>query len=294
MIERLSPWLRGRLARAPMVEKVELWHGRETGKATVETYEITDRSEGASQILAEDIMRRATEHAGSYDRVQQYCVVGLGANDRVLGEHSMRLRGTAEHREMGETEDPSAKGLVSQAMRHAEASTRTMMEIVKGLTQHLVEENQSLRERAAKNDESKMETFTLLEGILSEKHTRDLATETARADDKRKTRMFGHLERLVPQLLAGANPLKQKVKHFAENLTPEEVEKLTEALPPAKAKIVFELLTSVQDEPMEEEEESDELSEKELKELAAVLPKKKAELVVRALLAESKKGEAAE
>jgi hypothetical protein len=161
-----------------------------------------------------------------------------------MGGHSDAL--------IGETESADARGLVSQMMRHTEASAR----IALGQTLEIVEHYKSISkergERVISLEEKQMQVIELFERLISLQHERDLATIRERRADKKHDFVREKLDMLTPVLMSkvlGAGDPKgsgslmgeELLRQFLKSLKSEQMRAIWSALSPEQAATMFEL-----------------------------------------------------
>jgi hypothetical protein len=174
--------------------------------------------------LAEEIDRRMREEARVLRGPTRYTIFGfkLGAYDY----HDRKIVliegiGASTDMVLGETEQPDGRGIVSQMMRHNEASARISL----GQTMAIVEHYKAiLHERDARIAvlEQKLEQLgELQQEIVSMQHERNLDIIREKRADRRHAFLREKLDMLTPAIMSkvlGAGTAKGQGSMFGEEL----------------------------------------------------------------------------
>src|SRR5512137_1635134 len=115
----------------------------------------------------------------------------------------VRLQGlTEEDEEEGfNSEGPDKAGLVSQSMRHSEASNRTMVALVQGLAGTFQSTISRLTAMNEKLLEDKIEGMELIQAMQEDRDNREAKAMTARAKAKGVEQLVSRLSLLAPALV---------------------------------------------------------------------------------------------
>jgi len=115
----------------------------------------------------------------------------------------VRLQGlTEEDEEEGfNSEGPDKQGLVSQSMRHSEASNRTMVALVQGLAGTFQSTISRLTAMNEKLLEDKLASLELITELQEDRDTRDARALTAKAKAKGVEQLVSRLSLLAPALV---------------------------------------------------------------------------------------------
>ncbi len=171
-------------------------------------------------------------------------------HDRV----TRRIDGMGGHSDalIGETEAADSRGIVSQMMRHNEASAR----IALGQTLEIVEHYKSITkasgERVTALEEKQMQVIDLFEKLISLQHERDLEMIRERRSDKKHDFVREKLDMLTPVLMSkvlGAGQAKgtgspmgeELLRQFLKSLSPDQYRAIWSALSPEQAVTMIEL-----------------------------------------------------
>jgi len=209
--------------------------------------------------LAEEVRSKMNDEARQLRGSTLFGLFSFAPNQGLHGVHNDKLTrrvdgGMGGHSDalIGETESADARGLVSQMMRHTEASAR----IALGQTLEIVEHYKSISkergERVISLEEKQMQVIELFERLISLQHERDLATIRERRADKKHDFVREKLDMLTPVLMSkvlGAGDPKgsgslmgeELLRQFLKSLKSEQMRAIWSALSPEQAATMFEL-----------------------------------------------------
>jgi hypothetical protein len=153
---------------------------------------------------------------------------------------------------IGETEMPNASGIVSQMMRHSEASARIALGQTLEIVEHYKSINRERNERVNVLEEKHMQVIELFEKLISLQHDRDLETMRERRADKKHDFVREKLDMLTPVLMSkvlGAHDPKgsgslmgeELLRQFLKSLKPEQLRAIWSSLSPEQAVTMIEI-----------------------------------------------------
>ncbi len=212
--------------------------------------------------LAEEIRIKASDEGRQFRGPIQYGVFsyrGIGSTS-YYDRHFFRVEGMANGSEalIAETEYSDGRGLVSQMMRHTEASAK----IALGQTLEIVEHYKSiLRSRDARIAmlEAKAEEVAeMQERLLSLQHDRKLEEIRAKSADRGRAFMRDKLDLLTPVLMSkmlsagkpegqGSVLGEELLRQFLKSLAPEQSLAITNALNPEQVVTLTEIFSRYSD-----------------------------------------------
>lgn len=160
-----------------------------------------------------------------------------------------------------ETEPPDANGLLSMAMRHAEASARTATTVVAQMASHFQKVMAQQDAQLARYEERFVDMTELHENMTARKDERDLANYQAKKSAEHKDALIQQVQLMLPAVAAKflpAGPSRQlaaveAIKEFMRSLKPEQVPALMAGLSEGQQAALGTLYQA-----MKEEAEADE------------------------------------
>jgi hypothetical protein len=212
--------------------------------------------------LAEEIRVKASDEGRQFRGPIQYGVFsyrGIGST-AYYDRHFFRVEGMANGGEalIAETEFSDGRGLVSQMMRHTEASAK----IALGQTLEIVEHYKSILRardvRIAALEAKYEEIMELQERLLSSQHERKLEEIKAKNADRGRAFVRDKLDLLTPVLMskmlsggkaAGEGSVfgEELLRQFLKSLLPGQVAALTNALNPEQVVTLTEIFDRYSD-----------------------------------------------
>lgn len=225
----------------------------------VETFEITE-AVPYDQIATFAEMMIATAQIdadGIGPTVQRYTITGYRGEDET-GRINLRIRGMAEdfdETEAGE-EPATARGHLTQLMRHNEATNRVLVQSFQGVLNAM--------NRRAERDATTIEklltdrerTYELLDQARSTQHMRDMERSFMESEERRKDKAFDKAFSLLPVLLSkltkGAipapktDPMMLMLTELTNGLSMEQLNAIRGALQPEQQIILFQVLQTIQ------------------------------------------------
>jgi len=222
----------------------------------VETFPIPERiSVEEIGSLAETILARAQEDADGSGGLQRYTLQLFEREGaKPVGRYPFRMRGEEdpEWDEPAGEEAPTSKGLLTQMMRHNEATVRVMVQSAGTLTGVMARRMESLENMVGKLVEQRQSDLEILERALSQQHERDMTMLVTDNEEKRKDRMIQKVEMLLPavlhkltghKLLPGdTDPNMILVKELVNSMSPEQIMRIRTNLSQEQQILLFELL----------------------------------------------------
>lgn len=217
-----------------------------------------------------EIHAKLQNETASLGGLQKYALYAYHSGDfeNHTARFIVRIQGVSDDEDEDglNSEGPDKTGLVSQAMRHTEASNRTMVALVQGL----VGTYQSTISRLAAMNEKllddKLASMELISEMQDDKDNRQAKAMTAKAKAKGVEQLVGKLGLLLPAL---ANKVSGKAIFPVEDTSlmmmtrslitsimtnPERAEKLMGMLSPEEGIALMNLYESVSAKDKEDEE----------------------------------------
>jgi len=201
---RLHRWLRPLLfpynAGDPTVATLEVKHVNANNKYSsirklpVQAEAVKDEGDDYLKRLVTELEECCQDDADGMGGTQAYVVEAASADGEHKTRTTLRVRAVLGEEEGDElaTEPATAKGLVTQLMRHnnnaeriAVGATGTVIMAQQRMINRLVETNEKLSTKA-------LEVMELRERLMNEQHVRDLELEDERAKQRRKDRFLEH------------------------------------------------------------------------------------------------------
>lgn len=157
------------------------------------------------QPIINDICDAAQKDANDLNSgVQIYALYAYFPQDlNYLPRKIFRVPGVNEdiERDLAPSEPPTEKGLVSQAMRHAEMFVKTMTVSQSYMTGSLQKENQRLAEMNEKFAQQQVDFMVLLQDTMDTSHKRRLDEKTAEVTLAMRQSVIEKLESLAPVII---------------------------------------------------------------------------------------------
>lgn len=256
VLERnLFQWLRGQRIKKDGTERlvrVELLHSAAKGPESLEVFDI-DKETPEGDIV--DMIRAAAERdCESLGGKQTYVVRPYHEGSRKAGS-PYRFRLNAPNADDAEdsldSEPPTEKGLVRQAMRHTEVALQFNFKSQTLVTDALHKQIARLTKRNEELEERLDKVGKMYEELTTMRHERELMTIQAEAKERRIDNIVDSVRPLLPamtQKLLGteiskdSHPALIQLQAFAKSLTPEQLAQLTQVLKPEQALQVMTLM----------------------------------------------------
>lgn len=274
--EKMIGWLE-EVLRKEALDKVIVSHVRVDGKRGDEVVTIVidpeDKASSSPAGIAERVFAAAERDASALGGVQRYVAQTLFlGEDKPRGRFAFRCAGEADEDGIDEdaealSEPPSARGMVAQSMRHAEAFARMA---TMGAS-HMIE--MQARTIAKQNDtiqklvDEKLATIDAVEELRSRKHERDMAEKELEARQENTRQIVDAVRMLLPvalnKLVGGDRPLLPGAKStselsmdaFLESITPDQLPQLLSVMTPAQQAAVMAIMQQKADAERAKQEE---------------------------------------
>lgn len=219
-----------------------------------------------------EIHAKLQNEVASLGGLQKYALYAYHSGDyeNHTARFIVRLQGVSDDDDEDglNSEGPDKTGLVSQAMRHTEASNRTMVALVQGLVgtyQSTISRLASMNEKLL---DDKLASMELIQEMQDDQDNRQAKAMTAKAKAKGVEQLVGKLGLLLPAL---ANKVSGKAIFPVEDTSlmmmtrslitsimtnPERAEKLMGLLSPEEGIALMNLYESVSAKDKEDEEKA--------------------------------------
>ena len=152
-----------------------------------------------------EINGKLQNEVASLGGLQKYVIYAYHSGDYEThtARFIVRLQGLSDEDEEDgfNSEGPDKAGLVSQSMRHSEASNRTMVALVQGLAGTFQSTISRLTAMNEKLLDDKIGMMELIQAMQDDKDNRDARAMTAKAKAKGVEQLVGRLSLLAPALV---------------------------------------------------------------------------------------------
>lgn len=261
---KFTHWVRTELCKAKPPERLVLRSAAPGSKGNdVETFEVRASELELEEIpiLAGNILQRAQDDAdGNGPGVSRFLVYAYRKGEnKPSARYPFRLRGESDldmDSESGE-EAPTAKGIITQLMRHNEAMARILVQTTGASMASMarrLESADKLNEALAKE---RREMFVTLEEAKSEQHNRDMELMLTEGGMKRKDQAFAKLMALVPMVInkiAGSkllpdksDPIMMLLEPLIGSLDQAQFQAIAQSLTPEQQIMFVDLLKTFQE-----------------------------------------------
>jgi hypothetical protein len=221
-----------------------------------------DGDDEALASLAEEIEAAIQGDADGLGGTQRYVVVAL-RGDAQLTRLPFRVV-AAEESESGEpldSEPATSKGLLAQLMRHNEAQNRMFMVSVGHIMsamQRTIAQQQAMIDSVG---DQRLELYAATEGLLSQRHDRELATAEAQHRVNTRSAMVQKIMNLLPLAMSYLTPKEGEqgtkpsqvgalLRAFFETLDERQFQELSKVLTQEQMMAVLQIVEKVKaDEP---------------------------------------------
>lgn len=283
---KLGAWMKRSLFNTRAGErcrKLQIRHITSAGKVGTEVATIEIEAGSLSQdsyidTLTSEIEMACYDDAEGIGGVQKYVIIPhYGEKLEAAGRFILRVAAGDDTEDGGEIDsEPATKnGLVSQLMRHNEALMRTAV----ASTGQIIQLQNRVIARQQEHIETMMgkhfDTTVELEGLVSQRHERDLATKRAAFKIEQTKEIVGKVTQLLPVVvnkIAGKKVMPEKVtpkdvmiRELMGSLTTEQMNTVASALKPEQMILLSEIY---QGEASEHGKEQEEKAKKEAEEKA--------------------------
>jgi hypothetical protein len=217
--------------------------------------------------LAELLARTAQQDANGWGGACRYYLKGHRMDRPFTRSTVVRLFSEDDDSEPEGGEPATAAGILAQTMRHNEALARQLVAVVGSLTTYSSETIARLTMENSQQERVRLQTYEVLEDLISKKHERELEHAREERRDKSMAKLLNAVAPLAtaagakfvygdkaPPALA-AEPHMQALAQFARGLTHEQVAGLMAQLGPEQQATLATLLAQVMEATRIEEEE---------------------------------------
>jgi hypothetical protein len=262
----LLTWLRNQVLVSRFggrVVKVDLAHISVEGKLgqEIQSYEVREESPPDSwfEETVDAIILLAEGDAKNLGSVQKYALRIFREKDpsRSTARMIHRVQGADSDEDISgfDSEPSTPKGLLTQLMRHNEASQRAL---VASLQTIMVTMQRTMARLAEQNDKlqtDRMDSMHIMEEMMSAKLERELAADIARQKQATMGELAKEVKLLAPALinrLTGHETLPAPdtkalaVSRFVESLTSEQKADLAKGLKPDQQIALLEIMQGMQ------------------------------------------------
>ena len=220
-INTIREFLNSALLLASRFETV-IFHLDHTNRRQTVWVNKWDGSKPPLEEYSSEIFEAALNHTSVLGNAQRFIVSAFDLDrDEKSHEGPIFSRGltvdapfqAANDGDMATSEPPTSEGLLAHMMRHNNEMMRLHNASVGALTSHLARTVEKQADQIDKLMGDRMNTIEVVEGLLSQKHTRDLEVEKTKADIHRKNEMWEKIAQLAPiaiNKLAGKELVRQK------------------------------------------------------------------------------------
>lgn len=248
--KKLNQWLRKTLFNSrdgERTRKLVIRHitsagkvGTEVASFDIETKSLTEDS--YLETITLEIESACYDDAEGVGGVQKYTIVPLyGEKLEAAGRYVLRVSASGDDSEGEIDSEPATKqGLVTQLMRHNEALMRTSIMA----TGNIISQQNRVISRQADHIENMMakhfDTTVELEGLMSQRHERDLEAKKAKFKMEQQKEIFDKVSLLLPTVV---NKITGK-KLLQEKVTPKDMQlrELLGSLTPAQQQAIGQIL----------------------------------------------------
>lgn len=210
--------------------------------------------------LADEFLEIAQEDADSRSGPSSYCLMVMVGKEARVKSPNWRLAPNTNGVPVGDTEPGTKDGLLSQAYRHIEAQSRTMVSMYESTIGTLTETVNRQANHIERLEGNHMKVVEERENMLNEQHIRNLDTKREELREQRYDQALKTITPLVPalanRLLAGANksalipenqkPMLVSLKDIIDSLEPKQIEQIMQALG-SKSIALMEILTQIEE-----------------------------------------------
>lgn len=238
----LEQWLRHVLDKEAVRLVIQHVVNGGQGSKDIETLEVVIEEPSTwPQLMAATVKSIIETDADGMTGVQTYAIVAQNSKGENLARKTERVQGEGSSDAMS-SEPANMSGIVTQLMRHSEASARLMVTSMQAI---LASQNRILEKTTEQNEKliaRHVETLELAEEVSSRKQEREI--EIAKVEMRRNSidQIVQQIKPLIPaiasKLLAAKGQsdspsmAKQTFRALFESLTDKQQEQLAEILTP--------------------------------------------------------------
>lgn len=270
---KVKSWLKGvfyRNREAGAVRKVVVQHvagtsGGNYKKTTVDGWEIGEKpsEDDLAELVhwIEDSVNDYVEGTGGLQKfeLQAYHKAGeTPFSTTVVRASAVREE---SHDEAFDSEPANAQGHLAMSMRHNEAIIRVAIGGTRDVIKSLQQENQQLREHNQALEAQRIESYKMMEEMLSHKQERELELRKAETSEHLKKESFEMVKLLAPAVLnrimgkpvfpGASSPFELMVKSLAESISPDQITALQKVFNPGQLIDLMEIMKATQQKPAE-------------------------------------------
>lgn len=283
---RLSQWLRRQLfgRSDEKCARIVIKHVEVGGKVgnEVDSFPIEQISDNDIDMICTQIETSCLADAEGTKEFQRYAVMaytvpegeGEKAKARSFGRCMLSFTSFSEDEfadDSSASSEPATKnGLLSQLMRHNESMHKmtiaSMGHVISTQTRML----QQAQEHIEKIGHKDLETFELIENLMSQKHNRELESMKAVSNQESKEKIANQIVTLIPNIvnrLGGkkllperTTPIEQMLSNLLKGMTPDQLGALQNVLRPDQQIAVFEFMAKMKETEEKEQESKSKLT----------------------------------
>lgn len=227
----------------------DLRHLNASGGTTVEQFTYTLGK--SVEMFADEIADRAEEDVAGIGEKSHYVVT----SEIVKGRHAFYLNPPDDEGDSYQTDAPTQRGQVSQNMRHTESLLQHMLSSTSVRERSMLKQIQDQQKRIRELEEGRMEMLRGFEDMISQKHLRDIETQSAAMAERRKEQVMDQVTQLLPSVankFLGARtlpepttPEREIMKGLMGSFTDDQFQKLRSVLNPVQTASFLELYESL-------------------------------------------------
>ena len=256
---KIQNWLRNQTfvetSDGPAI-RYTLCHMTEESKLGLQVVSVDARGEDPGNEWIEDtasfLEQAAISDAEGIGGVQTYVVLCYREKspDKVSARCVVRANGGDATDEYGHinSEPPTEKGLVRQQMRHNEALAKVLMSSTSSVLRHCETTINKLSHQNEILLNQRLETFTLIEDLQSQRHERELKALESENRKKLLSDGFDTVKQLAPAILSrvkGGSELQiEALKQFLNSLDETQQSSIFNSLTQTQQIALGELLQS--------------------------------------------------
>ena len=191
----------------------------------------------AFAALADDIATTIHSDASGFGGVQRYLVVACLGEALVSRLPVKQMASEIRNGDSVDSEPATPHGLLAQLMRHNEAQARLFSSAMGQIVSTMGETIERQKGDIDKADAIRVEALETIEGLISQKHEREMEILKEKGRTRRQESLVGLAMGLLPVVVnrvagkkifdeSSASPIKGLLKKFVDSLTDEQKLKL--------------------------------------------------------------------
>lgn len=237
--------------RSEAITAIELRHAASGAKGNiVDDFDFSSVNTDNIQTFVDDVIGRAQSDADGMGGVQRYELHVLSGQKKIAARFAFRLRSEDESvDDVGGDEAASAKGLLTQLMRHNEQQNRTMVNGIGAMVQMMNRTIERDQETIEKLLDERQKNWEIIEKSKGQEHERELELMESHRKGEREDLVFQKINLLFPIVLnrlSGKQMLNPEEKSllsgFVESLTEEQFQKIASSLSPEQQVLLFTVI----------------------------------------------------